>query len=90
MSCSTTGLTVIQVHGLDVACRYAVQYEDGDKEEFVACELTKGGKKSMLQPSGKEDRTDHEELDRLYIQAQAEWAAGEHSVFWMYDVVLDV
>ena len=44
----------------------------------------------MLQPSGKEDRTDYEELDRLYIQAQAEWAAGEHSVFWMYDVVLDV
>ena len=64
-----------------MACRYAVQYEDGDKEEFVASELTKGGKKSMLQPPGVEDKSDYEELDRLYVQAQTEWAAGKHSIF---------
>lgn len=56
--------------------RYAVQYEDDDKEEFVKSELTKKGKKNMLQPAGVEERTDYEELDRLYAQAQAEWAAG--------------
>ena len=54
--------------------RYAVQYEDGDKEEFVISELKK--KKNMLQPAGVEQRTDFEELDRLYAEAQAEWAAG--------------
>lgn len=51
-----------------------MQYEDGDKEEFVTSELKK--KKSMLQPAGVEQRTDFEELDRLYAEAQAEWAAG--------------
>lgn len=56
------------------ACRFAVQYEDGDREEFVRSELLK--KKNMLQPAGVEQRTDFEELDRLYDQAQAEWAAG--------------
>lgn len=30
----------------------------------------------MLQPAGVEQRTDFEELDRLYAEAQAEWAAG--------------
>ena len=59
---------------LCVIGRYAVQYEDGDKEEFVISELKK--KKNMLQPAGVEQRTDFEELDRLYAEAQAEWAAG--------------
>ncbi|KAL3147456.1 hypothetical protein ABBQ38_014514 [Trebouxia sp. C0009 RCD-2024] len=54
---------------------YAVQYEDGDKEEFVLSELRK--KKNMLQPAGVEERNDYEELDRLYAQAQAEWATEE-------------
>lgn len=54
-----------------------MQYEDGDKEEFVVSELRK--KKNMLQPAGVEERTDYEELDRLYAQAQAEWATGTES-----------
>lgn len=57
-------------------CRYAVQYEDGDKEEFVLFELKKKGR---LQPAGEEDRQDYEELDRLYALAKAEWAAGKTS-----------
>ncbi len=54
-------------------CRYAVQYEDGDKEEFTPSQLKKKG---VLQPEGEGDRTDFEELDRLYAVAKAEWAAG--------------
>lgn len=55
-------------------CRFAVRYEDGDTEELVISELKR--KKNMLQPAGVEQRTDFEELDRLYAEAQAEWAAG--------------
>jgi len=50
-----------------------VQYEDGDKEEFTPSQLKKKG---VLQPEGEGDRTDFEELDRLYALAKAEWAAG--------------
>ncbi|DBB00824.1 TPA: hypothetical protein ACH3X1_000752 [Trebouxia sp. C0004] len=53
---------------------YAVQYEDGDKEEFTPSQLKKKG---VLQPEGEADRTDFEELDRLYALAKAEWAAEE-------------
>ncbi|DBA78417.1 TPA: hypothetical protein ACH3X2_007913 [Trebouxia sp. C0005] len=53
---------------------YAVQYEDGDKEEFTPSQLKKKG---VLQPEGEGDRTDFEELDRLYALAKAEWAAEE-------------
>lgn len=51
-----------------------MQYEDGDKEEFVLSELRK---KKTLQPESQEDRTDFEELDRLYSLAKAEWTAGQ-------------
>lgn len=51
-----------------------MQYEDGDKEEFVLSELRK---KKTLQPESEEDRTDFEELDRLYGLAKTEWAAGQ-------------
>ena len=51
-----------------------MQYEDGDKEEFVLSELRK---KKTLQPESLEDRTDFEELERLYGLAKAEWAAGQ-------------
>lgn len=57
-------------------CRYAVQYEDGDKEEFVISELKK---KKMLQPAGEEDRTDFDELERLFAEAKAELASGNLS-----------
>ena len=50
-----------------------MQYEDGDKEEFTPSQLKKKG---VLQPEGEGDRTDFEELDRLYALAKAEWAAG--------------
>ena len=53
-------------------CRYAVQYEDGDKEEFELAEL----KKKLLQPAGPQDKTDFEQLERMYTAAKAEWAAG--------------
>ena len=64
-------------YGTHMACRYAVQYEDGDKEEFVISELKK---KNMLQPAGVEQRTDFAELDRVYSQAQSEWAAGTQCI----------
>ena len=51
-----------------------MQYEDGDKEEFAISELR--GKK-LLQPVGPGDKTNFEELDRLYSQAKADWAAGD-------------
>ena len=54
-------------------CRYAVQYEDGDKEEFELSELKK---KKLLQPAGPQDKTDFQELERMYNAAKAEWAAG--------------
>lgn len=57
-------------------CRYAVQYEDGDKEEFTSSQLKKKG---LLQPEGEGDRTDFQELDRLYAVAKAEWAAGKYN-----------
>ena len=59
---------------LCVIGRYAVQYEDGDKEELVISELKK---RNILQPAGVEQRTDFEELERLYAEAQVEWAAGK-------------
>lgn len=65
-----------------------MQYEDGDKEEFVISELKK--KKNMLQPAGVEQRTDFEELDRLYAEAQAEWAAGRSHPVPCLTTVLEV
>ena len=58
-----------------------MQYEDGDKEEFLPSEL-----KRKLQPVGEGDRTDFEALDRLYAEVKAEWAAGTASVVSMYQI----
>lgn len=57
-----------------------MQYEDGDKEEFFISELKR--KKNMLQPAGVEQRTDFEVLDRMYAEAQAEWAAGRRHPYY--------
>ena len=54
-------------------CRYAVQYEDGDTEELLASELKK---EKRLQRAGPQDRTDYDELDRLYAAAKVQWAKG--------------
>lgn len=56
-------------------CRYAVQYEDGDTEELLVTELKK---KKLLQPAGPQDRTDFDELERLYAAAKVQWAKGAH------------
>ena len=50
-----------------------MQYEDGDTEELLASELKK---KKLLQPAGPQDRTDYDELDRLYAAAKVQWAKG--------------